>query len=992
MMRRAALPVLGLGCFLVLLLFCYRAVLWADGQFAGGNSAYFDYPLHARVQQEWDAGRWPLWDPGTNGGAPLLGNPVAAVLYPGKAVYALLPYGWAARLYVMLHTILAFFGLLVLARTCGASWAASCLGALAYAFGAPVLCNYNNTVYLVGAAWAPWGLCALDRFLRLGRRQAALELAAVLALQILGGDPEAAYLTGLCGAGYALFLALRERSTTDQGRWWRWPGSRWAILGGVCLWAVATLSLAAARFVRPGMVQTNQVVLAGWLAVALFIAWRSFRAPGAARMARALAGLAGAGALAIALSAVQILPVLEFVGQSWRAGGIPESSRDRYSLDPLRMVELVWPNVFGSSRPENRSWLQAVPPQGEHELLTESLYMGGPALFLALCAAGWRGGPAWRAWLTTVAVVALAASFGKYGSPLWWARSLGFTSTFGPHDPIEGQARLDPFLPDGAGSPYGLMAALCPGFSAFRFPAKLVPLAAVGVAVLAGAGWDRACESHTPRLRLLGLAGLGLSVAALVLAVSVRGPMVAFLAARTPADLLFGPADVARGWALTQRALAHGAIGCTAVLVLAHWAPRRTRGASAVALVVVAADLAVANAGLIWTVPQRDFEIPSEAARLIETAERAQPSAGPFRVHRMPGWFPLGFAASPSEKRAREVTEWARQTLQPLMGLPLSIEYCLTIGSLEMDDYVAFFQPRAMPVPAEMARILGVPSGQPITYFPRRSFDLWGARYFLLPAAPVWASTSRGYASFLNNTELIHPAASTLYETASTDARQTWALRYDWQLRRNRAAYPRAWVVHNAQVRPPAADSDTRARRLRTLIYLNDPIWKERGRPVFDARQAALIETDTADRLKGFLSRTPVGPSESVTIVRHHPQRVELLARLEQPGLVILADTYYPGWQLTIDGEPAPIFRANRMMRGAAVRAGEHRLVYSYRPQSFRLGAMISAATLILLLGLGCWFRFGLLDKLPKSIFPRCGPGPPPDTGAHTDVSLCRPD
>ena len=77
------------------------------------------------------------------------------------------------------------------------------------------------------------------------------------------------------------------------------------------------------------------------------------------------------------------------------------------------------------------------------------------------------------------------------------------------------------------------------------------------------------------------------------------------------------------------------------------------------------------------------------------------------------------------------------------------------------------------------------------------------------------------------------------------------------------------------------------------------------------------------------------------------PQRAELEASLESPGLVILADVYYPGWELTIDGKPAPIYRVNRLMRGAAVPAGTHRLVYSYAPRSFLVGRVVS------ILGLG---------------------------------------
>ena len=96
MIRRGLLPVLGLSCFLGLLIFIYRSVLFEDGQFAWDNASYCYYPLYLRVQQEWESGRWPLWDPGQNGGEPLLGNPIAAVFYPAKVLYTLSTYAWGS--------------------------------------------------------------------------------------------------------------------------------------------------------------------------------------------------------------------------------------------------------------------------------------------------------------------------------------------------------------------------------------------------------------------------------------------------------------------------------------------------------------------------------------------------------------------------------------------------------------------------------------------------------------------------------------------------------------------------------------------------------------------------------------------------------------------------------------------------------------------------------------------------------------------------------
>ncbi len=67
---------------------------------------------------------------------------------------------------------------------------------------------------------------------------------------------------------------------------------------------------------------------------------------------------------------------------------------------------------------------------------------------------------------------------------------------------------------------------------------------------------------------------------------------------------------------------------------------------------------------------------------------------------------------------------------------------------------------------------------------------------------------------------------------------------------------------------------------------------------------------------------------------------------------MVLSDLLDPGWHLTIDGSPAPIWRTNRMMRGAFVPAGSHTLVYAYRSDAFRLGAIVSMAGLVVLVGL----------------------------------------
>ena len=86
------------------------------------------------------------------------------------------------------------------------------------------------------------------------------------------------------------------------------------------------------------------------------------------------------------------------------------------------------------------------------------------------------------------------------------------------------------------------------------------------------------------------------------------------------------------------------------------------------------------------------------------------------------------------------------------------------------------------------------------------------------------------------------------------------------------------------------------------------------------------------------------------------PHEAILEADLDSPGLVVLSDVYYPGWELEIDGKRAPIYRVNGLMRGSAVPSGRHRLVYRYDPASVRIGRLVSIAGIaaLLILGLLC--------------------------------------
>ncbi len=106
----------------------------------------------------------------------------------------------------------------------------------------------------------------------------------------------------------------------------------------------------------------------------------------------------------------------------------------------------------------------------------------------------------------------------------------------------------------------------------------------------------------------------------------------------------------------------------------------------------------------------------------------------------------------------------------------------------------------------------------------------------------------------------------------------------------------------------------------------------------------------------------PAGPVESISataeVVSYEAARVVVEAESDGPGWLVLSDTYYPGWEATVDGRSTPIYQANGSVRAVRLPEGKHEIVFCFRPRSFYWGALISAVSGALLLA--AWVALGL--------------------------------
>ena len=75
--------------------------------------------------------------------------------------------------------------------------------------------------------------------------------------------------------------------------------------------------------------------------------------------------------------------------------------------------------------------------------------------------------------------------------------------------------------------------------------------------------------------------------------------------------------------------------------------------------------------------------------------------------------------------------------------------------------------------------------------------------------------------------------------------------------------------------------------------------------------------------------------------------RVRVRAQMPCAAFLVFGDAYFPGWQLSLDGEASTLYRAHDALRTAFVPAGEHEVEFVYRPTSVYLGGGLTGLGLL---------------------------------------------
>lgn len=173
------------------------------------------------------------------------------------------------------------------------------------------------------------------------------------------------------------------------------------------------------------------------------------------------------------------------------------------------------------------------------------------------------------------------------------------------------------------------------------------------------------------------------------------------------------------------------------------------------------------------------------------------------------------------------------------------------------------------------------------------------------------------------------------------------------------APLPRAYVAY--QVRP----------RLRTDVdELLAPA-------LLDGTAVTLPPSDAA----AYRSTADAAPATRgrCTIDSFSNAAVSATCIAERPGLAVIAEQWDPGWSARVDGETAPVWRANDAFRAVPIAAGTHHIAMTFVPPGLASAKRLSAAALVgwlLLLGYGI---SGFGRALRRARSPGSGPSPAAD-------------
>ncbi len=582
------------------------------------------------------------------------------------------------------------------------------------------------------------------------------------------------------------------------------------------------------------------VTLYAGLFIALWTLGTAFPDGLPVRPTKPLLRWAGFGAwtalVAVALGAVQLLPGLEVSAEASRSAGIGVT-RDTLLSSIQSLAGLVGPPL--SDEPniwENRAGL-------------------GLVWFVLACLAPLLGGRRER-FQAKVCLVLLAFALGGAALLQW-----------------------------------------LPGFRLFRLPSRMILIAALPIALLAGRSVQAltTAEGLPPELRQRCRT---LLVKASVIVLLLAGVFALAIATqRRDMSLRFHPYWITLAFTIPA----------------AYWLLGRRPAFQGTAWgIILGIDLVTLTWPLVAVRPEADVFRPSACVRYLEEQRDKHGRVLDF---------------NPEEFSANHTPLWP--------GLPVvrQVEAVRGFNPIDVRRYKEFLQ-FLTDADKPLEAIDGLFTGPILGTFPvvnQSLADLLGIRFLVQPAGMPLELTVQDSAGREQWTRVFEDLAPQTFNFVSVQPGGSDCGVQPlppYHVYENHGALPRAFVVAEAAPLPERSEVLTALKAT-------------------DFRRRVLLEDFAPAQAEGSAS-TGFRPA---AVREYLPNRITLEVEPGPAGYLVLTDVWFPGWTCTVDSAPVPVHRANFLFRGVELPAGAREVVFAFAPTSYASGKTISLWSVAVLLG-----------------------------------------
>jgi len=164
----------------------------------------------------------------------------------------------------------------------------------------------------------------------------------------------------------------------------------------------------------------------------------------------------------------------------------------------------------------------------------------------------------------------------------------------------------------------------------------------------------------------------------------------------------------------------------------------------------------------------------------------------------------------------------------------------------------------------------------------------------------------------------------------------------------NKNALGNAWLVKKTLV---VENADKELAALRT----------------FNPGEEALVDRKFSDALP--ICDSPATSGDTIYLSEYKPNRLVYKSKTATDRIAVFSEIYYPaGWNAYIDGNPAQYFCADYLLRAMQIPSGEHTIIYSFEPDSYKKGNRVALASSLLLILLLAGVTVNQIIKIRKNV------------------------